>query len=187
MRERTLRLLRVTAILTTQVSPHAHTAVREADWARRIMYAAREDMSLPKGYHSALLMLHERKPFPYSTEEILEMAADIRDPSYRAQVSEQGVHVYNRDGAVLAQDPFDLFPQLGALKDDAPHAFYLGVELARAQIAWQLGKRYRQDEELRWDCAVGELENAEKQNDLHAYKPAGSTLQAKNTRNRSDE
>ena len=170
--------LRVTAILTTQVSPHARTAVREADWARRIMYAAHEDMSLPKGYHSALLMLHDRKPFPYSAEEILEMAADIRDPSYRAQVSEQGVHVYNRDGAVLAQDPFDLFPQLGALKDDAPHAFYLGVELARAQIAWQLGKRYRQDEELRWGCATDEPDG-EKKNDLHAYKAAGSTLQAK--------
>ena len=28
------------------------------------------------------------------------------------------------------------------------HAFYLGVELARAQIAHQLGKRYVQDEEL---------------------------------------
>jgi len=29
-------------------------------------------------------------------------------------------------------------------------AFYLGVELARAQIAWQLKKRYNQDEELAW-------------------------------------
>ncbi|HEU4708334.1 MAG TPA: dihydropteroate synthase, partial [Methylophilaceae bacterium] len=36
--------------------------------------------------------------------------------------------------------------------DDASHAFYLGVELARAQIAWQLRKRYRQDEELQWGC-----------------------------------
>jgi len=34
--------------------------------------------------------------------------------------------------------------------DDASHAFYLGVELARAQIAWQLKKRYVQDEELTW-------------------------------------
>jgi hypothetical protein len=36
--------------------------------------------------------------------------------------------------------------------DDASHAFYLGVELARAQIAWQLKKRYAQDEELHWGC-----------------------------------
>jgi hypothetical protein len=26
------------------------------------------------------------------------------------------------------------------------------VELARAQIAWQLKKRYNQDEELQWGC-----------------------------------
>jgi hypothetical protein len=45
-----------------------------------------------------------------------------------------------------------LFPQLG-LENDASHAFYMGVELARAQIAWQLGKRYVQDQELDWGCA----------------------------------
>ena len=34
--------------------------------------------------------------------------------------------------------------------NDASHAFYLGVELARAQIAWQLNKRYVQDQEIEW-------------------------------------
>ena len=33
------------------------------------------------------------------------------------------------------------------------HMFYLGVELGRAQIAWQLGKRYSQDSELEWGVA----------------------------------
>jgi hypothetical protein len=28
------------------------------------------------------------------------------------------------------------------------------VEVARAQIAWQLGKRYVQDQPLEWGCAV---------------------------------
>ena len=51
------------------------------------------------------------------------------------------------------RDPFDLFPQLGVERDGA-HAFYLGVELARAQVAHQLGKRYVQDNELRWGVAV---------------------------------
>ena len=32
--------LRAAAVLTTQVSAHARRAVREADWARRIMHAA---------------------------------------------------------------------------------------------------------------------------------------------------
>jgi hypothetical protein len=44
-----------------------------------------------------------------------------------------------------APDPYDLYPRLD-LQGGVPHAFYLGVELGRAQIAWQLGKRYVQDE-----------------------------------------
>jgi len=108
--------LRLDAVLTTTVSPHARNAVREADAARRMMYAAR-----------------------------------IKDPSFRIQLSEAGIHVYNRDGMLCDTDPFRLYPQL-KVDDDASHAFYLGVELARAQIAWQLGKRYSQDEELQWGC-----------------------------------
>ena len=77
-----------------------------------------------------------------------------RDPSYRVNVSAAGIHVYNRDGMTTATFPFDLYPRLDLLQGDAPHAFYLGVELGRAQIAWQLGNRYVQDEPLKWGCAV---------------------------------
>jgi hypothetical protein len=51
-----------------------------------------------------------------------------------------------------ATDPFKLLPTLG-LEHDGSHAFYMGAELARAQIAWQLGKRYVQDQELEWGAA----------------------------------
>ena len=34
------------------------------------------------------------------------------------------------------------------IKNDDGHAYYLGMELARAEIAYQLGKRYDQDELL---------------------------------------
>ena len=148
--------LRINAVLTTQVSPHARSVVREADRARRIMYAARADERLPKGLDSGLLALHERKPFPYDSQEIAELAAEIRDPSYRIQVSESGIHVFNRDGLLLDTDPFRLFSQLDDLQQDAPHAFYMGVELQKARLAWQLGKRYVQDEELQWGVAVTE-------------------------------
>jgi hypothetical protein len=80
------------------------------------------------------------------------------------------VHVYNRDGLHVAQDPFALWPQLG-LEADAGHAFYMGVETARAQIAWQLGKRYVQDEPLDWGCAV---ERAAE--DLQRWAGPGTTL-----------
>lgn len=176
--------LRIGNILTTEVSPHARSAVREADRARRIMFAAREDGRLPKGLDSGLLIGHERKPFPYTDSEIAELAADIRDPSYRMQVTESGIHVYNRDGLLIGTDPFALFPQLARLADDAPHAFYMGVELAKAQIAWQLGKRYVQDEELGWGVAVPE-EKKGKSGAAHApagreegHRPEGTTLKA---------
>ena len=163
--------LHITNILTTEVSPHARCAVRETDVARRIMYAAREAASLPRDFSSELLTVHARKPFPDTPEEIAELAGAIKDPSYRIQVSERGVHIYNRDGLHVATDPFALFPLLN-LENDAAHAFYLGVELARAQIAWQLAKRYSQDEELDWGCAV-----KRKLEDLKKQRAPGTTLE----------
>ncbi|HEY7841535.1 MAG TPA: DUF6513 domain-containing protein, partial [Gammaproteobacteria bacterium] len=170
--------LRIGSVLTTQVSPHARSAVREAELARRIMFAARAEDRLPKGLDGGLLAIHDRKPFPYSEAEVRELAAQIRDPSYRVHVTEEGIHVFNRDGLLTGRDPFELFPRLGAVQADAPHAFYMGVELARARIAWQLGKRYVQDEELRWGVAVSSEVVPPEDGGAHAYKAAGSTLQA---------
>ncbi|MEJ2644284.1 MAG: DUF6513 domain-containing protein [Gammaproteobacteria bacterium] len=145
--------LRITNVLTTQVSPHARRALAEADLARRVMYAAREYHSLPRDIDAGLLALHERAPFPYDAQEIAELAGEVRDPSFRIQVSAEGIHVYNRDGLRTATEPFAFYPDLG-VEGDASHAFYLGVELARAEIAWSLGKRYVQDQPLRWGCAA---------------------------------
>lgn len=165
--------LQIRQILATQVSKHARKAVREADLARRILYAARETNRLPKHMDDGLMALHERAPFPLSFTEIEEIQSAIRDPSYRIQISLEGMHIFNRDGLHTAQDPFELYPRLG-VETDGGHAFYLGVELARAQIAWQLGKRYSQDQPLQWGCQVDEPEQATV--DPHAYKPAGTTL-----------
>jgi hypothetical protein len=142
-----------------------------------MMYAAREAHTLPRDFSDALLAVHERRPFPYSVEEIAEFARAVKDPSFRIQLSETGIHVYNRDGMQVATDPFRLYPQLG-VENDGGHAFYLGVELARAQIAWQLGKRYSQDQELDWGCAV---ERAEE--DKLAYCAPGVTLQGRSRGN----
>ena len=162
--------LHLNAILATEVSPHARTAVREADLARRIMFAARDESSLPKGYDGGLTTTHERKPFPDSADEIAELARAIKDPSYRIQVSDTGVHLYNRDGLFSATEAFELYPHLN-VDGDAGHAFYLGVELAHAQIAWQLGKRYCQDEPLNWGVAV--RREAKR---LDSFKAPGTTM-----------
>lgn len=144
--------LDIGAVLATSVSPHALNAISQADIARRVMYAAKQDGRLPRGYSNGLLGLHDRKPFPYSAAEIADTAAQIKDPSFRIQVSEAGLHIYNRDGMFEAQEPFALYPRL-KVDNDASHAFYLGVELARAEIAWQLNKRYVQDQPLTWGVA----------------------------------
>lgn len=144
--------LNINAVLATSVSPHASEAVAEADVARRVMYRAQQDKRLPRGYSNGLLGLHDRKPFPYTAQEIVEMACQIKDPSFRIMVSEEGVHVYNRDGLQQDTDPYRFYAGLN-VQEDASHAFYLGVELARAQIAWQLKKRYVQDELLEWGVA----------------------------------
>lgn len=153
--------MNINAVLATSVSPHASFAIAEADIARRIMYRAKQDNRLPRGYSEGLLGLHGRKPFPYSAQEVDTFATQIKDPSFRIMVSEQGVHVYNRDGMQLNVDPFAFYAGLN-VSDDASHAFYLGVELARAQIAWQLKKRYVQDELLTWGVASTEQDQAPK-------------------------
>ena len=54
---------------------------------------------------------------------------------------------------VTGKDPYVFFPNI-QVDGDNSHAFYLGVELSRAQIALQLGKNYDQDNELNWGVAV---------------------------------
>ena len=164
--------LNINSILATQVSKHACRAVKEADLARRIMYAAKQQDTLPKHIDTGLMALHEVSPFPYSYEEIKDLAGQSKDPNYRVQVSPEGIHIFNRDGLYSAVDPFELYPKL-KVETDGGHAFYLGVELARAEIAWQLGKRFTQDQSLTWGCATDQLEQTV---DLHTFKPVGTTL-----------
>ena len=183
--------MHLNAVLATQVSAHCRSAVREANMARRIFYAARQDKSLPKGLDGSLLGMHERRPFQYDSDEIQEFYQGVKDPSYRIQVNEKGIHVYNRDGIHIDANPFELFPKLDLLQKDAPHAFYMGVELGRAQIAWQLGKNFMQDEELNWGvCSekrseeerIGDLKTTHTMRELrresNEYKSEGSTLKA---------
>jgi dihydropteroate synthase-like protein len=167
--------LAIRNVLVVQVSPHTRRTIQEHDAARRIMYAARADASLPKDYGSALLALHARKPFPYSPAEIAELAAQVKDENFRIELAEDGIHVYNRSCHEVAQDAFSLFGKLGVERDGA-HAFYLGAELTRAEIAWRLGKRFAQDEPLDWGIAVDRPEE-----DRTRLREAGHTLRPPST------
>ena len=53
----------------------------------------------------------------------------------------------------------------------------MGVELAHAEIAWRLGKRYVQDQPLHWGCAV-----ATEAKDLNNWSAPGSTMETGSAR-----
>ncbi len=157
-------------VLTVQVSPHTRRTIEEHDAARRLMFAAREENALPKGYDAGLLQLHDRKPYPSTAQDIAEIAAEVRDVSFRIAVAEDGIHIFNRDGHHVARDALTLFPKLG-VESDGAHAFYLGTELAKAEVAFALGKRYAQDEPLDWGCGAERQEE-----DKERLREAGHTL-----------
>ena len=162
--------LAIRNVLVVQVSPHTRRTIEEHDAARSLMFAARSDGSLPKDISDALVQLHAKKPFPNTPQEIAELAREVKDRNFRIEVAEDGIHIYNRDVHHVSADALSVFPKLGVDRD-GPHAFYLGTELAKAEIAWRLGKRYAQDEPLDWGCAVDRDPE-----DLTRLREAGHTL-----------
>jgi dihydropteroate synthase-like protein len=173
--------LNITAVLAVQVSPHCRTAIKEFDRARREYFAARKVNALPQGFGMGLMALRDRRGFASTPAEIEALAPHIRDRNYRIEVAEDGIHMYNRDGHHVSDDPFKLYKKMD-LGTDTAHAFYLGVETARAEIAYRLGKRYAQDEPLPFGV-VAEVPGAADDAHLMKLKPAGATL----TKAKSDE
>jgi dihydropteroate synthase-like protein len=165
--------LHIRNLLVVQVSPHTRRTIQEHDAARRMMFAARADVSLPKDYSEALLQLHDRKPFPNTPGEIAELAEQVTDDNFRIEVADDGIHIYNRNSHHVAPDAMSLYPKLDVRADGA-HAFYLGTELMKAEIAWRLGKRYVQDVPLVWGCAADQMGN-----DPTKPSEAGPTLKSR--------
>lgn len=168
--------LSIRNVLVVQVSPHTRRTIAEHDAARRILHAARRDGALPKGYSGALSTLHDRKPYANSAAGVAAAAAAVRDRNFRIEVVEDGIHVYNRDVHAVHTEALPFFPDLG-VETDGGHAFYLGTELAKAETAWRLGKRYAQDEPLDWGAAWDR-----KAEDLTRLKDAGHTLATRRQR-----
>jgi dihydropteroate synthase len=157
-------------VLTVQVSPHTRRTLEEHDAARRLMFAARADQALPKDYDVGLSQIHDRTPFAATPDEIAALAEQVRDKNFRIENAEDGIHVYARDFHGIERDAFALFPQLHVEQDGA-HAFYLGAELTKAEIALRLGKRYIQDEPLDFGVAA-----PRQQGDRLRLEEAGTTL-----------
>ncbi|HET7292158.1 MAG TPA: DUF6513 domain-containing protein [Vicinamibacteria bacterium] len=133
-------------VLTTEEIPWARGAVREADIARRLMHYAVSKRSLPKHVDSRLLTVKDPSVSVYSEAQLRDMQARITDPDYRIFTDGSRIHVFNAERFVSGTDIGEIFARLDV--EEATHAFYLGRELAKARLALQLGKTYRQEGEL---------------------------------------
>jgi dihydropteroate synthase-like protein len=163
-------------VLVVHVSPHTRRTIAEHAAAARLMHASRADGGLPKGYGAGLVQLHDIRPFASTPEEIAALANSVRDGNFRIETAADGIHVYNRDGHHVEHDAMSLFAKLDVATDGA-HAFYLGAELMKAEVAFRLGKRYSQDAPLDWGCGADRPVE-----DLTRQAESGPTLAAKRAR-----
>ncbi len=140
--------LKLSFVLTTEVAPWARGSVRELDIARRLMHFAVHEGVPPKRLEEGLLTLKESRLLRQDEADLREMQTALTDPNIRIYVGRELIYAFNADRFVSGTDIEAIFEQLGV--DEARHAFYLGQELAKAELALQLGKNYRQDQPLRW-------------------------------------
>jgi len=138
----------VKAVLTTEVIPWAHGAVREVDIARRLMHYAVTQKTLPKGVDNRLVTVKDARILTYTEQELRELQAEVKDANFRIFTDRDTITVLNNATFVRGTEIQEIFDQLGV--EEAGHAFYLGKELAKARLAIALGKTYRQEGQLDW-------------------------------------
>ncbi|HIP95766.1 MAG TPA: PTS mannitol transporter subunit IIABC [Anaerolineae bacterium] len=135
-------------VLTTEVISWTHGAVRELDLARKLMYYAHQNRVLPKEVDDSLITVKDPPHEHYTETELRHIHRQLRDRNFRIFTDDDWIYVFNRDVFIRGTRPGEIFAQLDVA--DTSHAFYLGRELERAALALRLGKKYIQEEELRW-------------------------------------
>jgi dihydropteroate synthase len=135
-------------VLTTEVAPWASGSVRELDIARRLMHYAVTEGVPPKRLEEGLLTIKDSRRLRAQPDTLREMQAALTDPNLRIFIGDSQIYVFSADVFIAGNDIEAIFAQLDI--DEASHAFYLGQELTKAQLALQLGKNYRQDQALQW-------------------------------------
>jgi dihydropteroate synthase len=140
--------LKLSFVLTTEVAPWARGSVRELDIARRLMHYAVSTGVPPKRLEEGLLTIKPSRLLRQDEAVLHEMQAALTDPNFRIFIADQQICVFNAAQFVSGADIEAIFEQLAV--DEPGHAFYLGHELTKAQLALQLGKNYQQDQPLHW-------------------------------------
>jgi dihydropteroate synthase-like protein len=137
-------------VLTTEVISWAKGAVRELDLARKLMYYSHQNGVLPKHLDDSLVTVKD--PLDgyehYTEADLYRMHQQVRDRNFRIFTDGTQIYVFSSVVFVKGTDPDEIFAHLGVSEGD--HAFYLGRELERAALALRLGKRYTQEDPLRW-------------------------------------
>ena len=99
------------------------------------------------------MCLSNRRLFRQTKDEIDHFKLNGKDRNYRIMLTDKKINIFNKDVHLKGTDPYDFYNKLD-VDNDSSHSFYLGVELARAQIALQLYKNYNQDNELNWGTSL---------------------------------
>lgn len=151
--------LGIRSVLTTEVINWARSSVAECDLARQLMYHAVTNKTLPKHVEPNLVILRDAVLHEHGPEELARLAAEIKDRNYRLFAEGGKLHALAERTQWSDEDPFVLFEKMcgdASKPIEADHAFYLGYEMAKAAMALQLGKQYRQDQALDWGLLTRE-------------------------------
>ena len=139
--------LNINYILTTEVAHRARGVIQEVNLARNLMHRAMSLGQVPKHLDDRLLTVKDPYGNSFNSVELKEMQNEIKDRNYRIFVADQ-IYVLNTEVFLTGRTAQAIFTRL-KLKDTS-HAFYLGRELNKAELALTLGKKYVQDAPLRW-------------------------------------
>lgn len=147
--------LGIQSILTTQVINWCRTAVAEFDVARRLVHYAVTNQVIPKHINSSLTMLRDSRLNQQSDNTLHALADALTDANFRIFAEASGLHLMNRAQHASGDRPFDVFAEVLSAQPqmEAGHAFYLGYEMARAEVCRLLGKQYVQDQPIDFGVA----------------------------------
>jgi hypothetical protein len=128
-----------------------------------MMHHAARRATIPKGFDDRLVTTRDTRVTHPTEAELRDMQGRLTDRNFRIETDGEAIFVFNGERFVKDTNIRSLFPRLG-VEDDASHAFYLGRELMKADLARRLGKKYIQGEPLHW----GYLTYAEEEGGEHA-------------------
>ncbi|MEM1537337.1 MAG: dihydropteroate synthase-like protein [Candidatus Nezhaarchaeales archaeon] len=165
--------LGVALVLTTEGSVKTRNAVREASIATRMMALAAKRGSPPKDLELSLLALKEKRfkevPYEASVEVEAKVVKAVKTPKERVKADAKGyfkiaIDRVNGEIAVIhyplgspkpdlvvkGREANSLYKTLVKLQlvSELSHAAYLGLELAKAELALLTGRSYVQDAPL---------------------------------------